>query len=348
MVSTLRWSDGLELLDQTKLPHDIAYVRCNTGSDVAGAIKAMIVRGAPAIGCAAAYGVALDARRFSDEAPQHFDERMENSFALLANSRPTAVNLAWALGRMKSLLYHERNAGKDDLSKVAKLLLEEAHRITNEDISANKAMGGYGADLLKDGQRVLTHCNAGALATAGHGTALGVIRSAIAQGKKISVYAGETRPWLQGSRLTAWELMQDNIPVTLIADVAAGYLMSEGSIDAVIVGADRIAANGDTANKIGTYQLAVLAEKHGIPFYVAAPTSTVDLSTPSGRHIVIEERDAAELTSFAGRRTAPENVQTRNPVFDVTPADLIDAIITEKGISMKGDHPARLVALVSG
>jgi methylthioribose-1-phosphate isomerase len=347
MVSTLRWNECLELLDQTRLPRDIVYVRCNTGSDVAGAIKAMTVRGAPAIGCAAAYGVALDALLFSDGDTTHFDARMEESFALLANSRPTAVNLAWALGRMKARLDHERNVWKDDLSKVARFLLEEAHRIVDEDVAANTRMGSYGADLLKNGQRVLTHCNAGALATAGHGTALGVIRSAIAQGKSISVYACETRPWLQGSRLTAWELMQDDIPVTLIADVAAGFLMSEGSIDAVIVGADRIAANGDTANKIGTYQLAVLAEKHSIPFYVAAPTSTVDLSTPSAGQIVIEERDSSELTSFAGHRSAPENVRTRNPVFDVTPAHLIDAIITEKGISMMGDHPRRLKELVS-
>ncbi|MEO8575829.1 MAG: s-methyl-5-thioribose-1-phosphate isomerase, partial [Gemmatimonadales bacterium] len=227
MVSTLRWNECLELLDQTKLPHDIVYVRCNTGSDVAGAIKAMTVRGAPAIGCAAAYGVALDARRISEGDGSHFDARMEESFALLANTRPTAVNLAWALGRMKARLDLERSVWKADLSKVARLLLEEAHRIADEDVAANKAMGSYGADLLKHGQRVLTHCNAGALATAGHGTALGVIRSAIAQGKSISVYACETRPWLQGSRLTAWELMQDDIPVTLIADVAAGFLMSE-------------------------------------------------------------------------------------------------------------------------
>ena len=348
MESTLRWTDCLELLDQTKLPHEVVYVRCNTGSEVAGAIKGMIVRGAPAIGCAAAYGVALDALRFSNESSTQFDERMEEAFVLLASSRPTAVNLSWALGRMKARLDQECSVRKDDLGGVAQFLLEEAHRITDEDVAACKSMGSYGAELLKDGQRILTHCNAGALATAGHGTALGVIRSATAQGKSISVYACETRPWLQGARLTTWELMRDNIPVTLIADVAAGYLMSEGSIDAVIVGADRIAANGDTANKIGTYQLAVLAEKHGIPFYVAAPTSTVDLSTQTGRQIVIEEREATELTSFAGHRSAPENVRTRNPVFDVTPADLIHAIITENGISMKGKHPTRLKELVLG
>lgn len=350
MFETLRWNESLkclELLDQTKLPHEVEYVCCTSASDVAARIRDMTIRGAPAIGCAAAYGIALEGLHLSGARQlTHFDDDMERAFTCLAASRPTAVNLAWALDRMRNRFANERAPRNDDLTRITTALLDEAHAISAEDVAANRAIGAFGAQFLNDGDAILTHCNAGALATAGHGTALGVIRSAIAQGKQISVFAGETRPWLQGARLTAWELMQDDIPVTLIADSAAGYLMATRAIAAVIVGADRIAANGDTANKIGTYQLAVLAERQDIPFYVAAPTSTVDLSLQSGDQIIIEEREGAELTSFTGHRSAPENVLTWNPVFDVTPAALITAIITENGVSMKGNHSDGLKGLV--
>ncbi len=312
-VQTMRWKgDRLELLDQRRLPEETVYVTCRTAAETADAIRDMVVRGAPAIGCAAAFGMVLDAMRGADLAV---------ASARLAASRPTAVNLFWALDRMKGVADAEA----------------EAVAIYEEDIAACRAMGAHGAALIPDGARIMTHCNAGALATAGHGTALGVIRSARDQGKSISVVANETRPYLQGARLTAWEMVQEKIPVTLISDNMAGHLMSCGEIDLVIVGADRIAANGDAANKIGTYPLAVLAARHGLPFYVAAPLSTFDAAIADGSHIEIEERPADEVTGYRGLRWAPQGVQVRNPAFDVTPADLIAAIITEKGVIERPD-----------
>jgi len=302
-VQPIRWrGDRLELLDQRLLPDQAVYVTCRSAADVAAAIRDMVVRGAPAIGCAAAFGVVLS--RGSPE-----------SFEVLAKSRPTAVNLFWALERMKK----------------AQDLEAEAIAIYDEDLAANRAIGRLGAELIRERSRVMTHCNTGALATAGYGTALGVIRAS--KGKNISVIANETRPYLQGARLTAWELVQEGIPCTLITDSMAGHLMSKGEVDVVIVGADRVAANGDVANKIGTYPLAVLAKRHGIPFYVAAPLSTFDPKIADGSHIPIEERPAAEVTGYRGTRWAPEGVSVRNPAFDVTPAELVTAIISEKGIA---------------
>jgi len=329
-VATLRW-DGraLRLVDQRILPIEERYVTCTTAADVVAAIRDMVVRGAPAIGCAAAYGVALEAQRLAHAPRADFRTGLEAAFQALAGSRPTAVNLAWALARMRACIDTMPEEAPD---RAARRLLDEAHVIAREDVAANRRMGELGAALIPDGARVLTHCNAGALATAGHGTALGVIRSAVEAGKRLRVYADETRPFLQGARLTAWELQEDGIDVTLIADVAAGYLMRRGEIDAVIVGADRIAANGDTANKIGTYALAVLAQRHGIAFYVAAPASTFDLSLDSGDRIPIEERSPAEVTGFRDLRWAPAGIAVRNPAFDVTPAELISAIVTERGV----------------
>src|SRR5262245_3903073 len=333
---TLRWREGeLELLDQRELPGKTVYLRFNTARAVADAIRAMVVRGAPAIGCCAAYGIAVEALRLQNEARRAFDKGLERAYADLEASRPTAVNLFWALGRMRG----KQNALESaDPRTVAAALLQEAHDIRSQDEQLNRIMGEHGAALLNDGARVLTHCNAGALATAGHGTALGVIRSAIASGKRIAVVVDETRPFLQGARLTAWELAQDGIPVTLVTDNMSGHLMTRGEIDCVIVGADRVAANGDVANKIGTYMIAVLARRHGIPFYVAAPLSTLDARLASGSSIPIEERAAAEVRGYAGVEWAPVAVAVRNPVFDVTPAELITALITEKGVVHKPDH----------
>ncbi|OGA72920.1 MAG: S-methyl-5-thioribose-1-phosphate isomerase [Betaproteobacteria bacterium RIFCSPLOWO2_12_FULL_65_14] len=301
-VEPLRWKgDRLELLDQRSLPETTVYVTCLSAAEVAQAIRDMVVRGAPAIGCAAAFGVVLDQGR-------------SEAFEILAKSRPTAVNLFWALERMKK----------------AKDLEAEALAIYEEDIAANREIGRLGAELIAERARIMTHCNAGALATAGYGTALGVIRSS--KNKNISVIANETRPYLQGARLTAWELVQEGIPCTLITDSMAGHLMSKGEVDVIVVGADRIAANGDVANKIGTYALAVLAKRHGIPFYVAAPLSSFDPKIPDGSHIPIEERPAGEVTGYRGTRWAPEGVSVRNPAFDVTPAELITGIICEKGV----------------
>jgi methylthioribose-1-phosphate isomerase len=342
--NTLRWVDGvLAMLDQRVLPVRIEYLRYDSAAAVADGIKTMVVRGAPAIGCAAAYGVALESLRLRQHARDTFFAGMEQGFVVLAASRPTAVNLFWALNRMRAKLDGLRAA---TTTAVADALLLEAHAITDEDLRLNRAMGVHGAALLRDNMRVLTHCNAGALATAGHGTALGVIRSAVEAGRRIHVIADETRPFLQGARLTAWELMQDNIPVTLIADNAAGLLMRRGEIDAVIVGADRVAANGDVANKIGTYSVAVLARRHGIPFYVAAPLSTIDAATATGNDIPIEERDACEVTGYGGVQWAPQGVAVRNPVFDVTPADLVTALITERGVVSAPDA-AKIRALLS-
>jgi len=335
-VETLRWRGGaLEMIDQRALPARFEYLRYGSAVEVAEGIRAMVVRGAPAIGCAAAYGVALQALTLRQASQEAFATGLEEGFGLLAASRPTAVNLFWALRRMRGVW--ESNAQRS-APELADLLLNAAHEISAEDVRINRALGAHGAALLADGARVLTHCNAGALATAGHGTALGVIRSAIESGKRISVIADETRPFLQGARLTAWEMVQENIPVTLITDNMAGHLMSRGEVDAVIVGTDRVAANGDVANKIGTYMVAVLAQRHGIPFYVACPLSTIDLTVPEGAAIPIEERSADEVTGFRDCRWAATGVQVRNPAFDVTPAELVTALITENGVVQRPDR----------
>jgi methylthioribose-1-phosphate isomerase len=324
---TLRWAgDRLEMLDQRLLPTRVEYRSYDSAAGVAEAIRTMVVRGAPAIGCAAAYGVALAARHLQGAAPT---DAMEAAFAQLTASRPTAVNLFWGLRRMRRIWEGCQELGPQ---AVADRLLQEAHEILAQDIRINRSLGEHGAALLKDGARVLTHCNAGALATAGHGTALGVIRSAVASGKRISVLADETRPFLQGARLTAWELVQDRIPVTLITDNMAGHMMATGQVDAVVVGTDRVAANGDVANKIGTYMVAVLARRHNIPFYVACPLSTIDLQTPDGSAIPIEERSTDEVLGYGTVQWAAAGVSVRNPAFDVTPAELVTALITEKGL----------------
>lgn len=330
-MDTMRWTEDaiLELLDQTMLPSDIQYLRCEDYTDVAGAIKCLAVRGAPAIGAAAAYALALAAKKMDASSREEFIAELTAVADELSSARPTAVNLRWALDR---LLQKVRQAPSEDTGVLRAELLEEAHAIYREDLAGNRRMGEYGLELIPRGARILTHCNAGALATAGYGTALGLIRAAHEAGKGVSVYADETRPLLQGARLTAWEMLQDGIPVTLITDNMAGYLMARGKADLVIVGADRIAANGDVANKIGTYGVAVLAKEHGIPFYVAAPVSTVDLSLSSGGEIPIEERDHTEVTHLAGRPVAPAGVDVWNPAFDVTPARLVTAIITDRGV----------------
>jgi methylthioribose-1-phosphate isomerase len=334
-VETLRWRGArLELIDQRALPARLEYVSCTNAAEVAEAIRSMVVRGAPAIGCAAAFGVALEAKRHERCTRAEFDAAMEIAFRSLAASRPTAVNLFWALDRMRAFL----GAGTpDDPRSTAGRLADAALAIFNADLETNRAIGRAGAALVPDGARVLTHCNTGSLATAGHGTALGVIRSARDQGKRISVIASETRPYLQGARLTAWEMIREKIPVTLITDNTAGHLMRLGKIDLVLVGADRIAANGDVANKIGTYTLAVLAERHRIPFYVAAPLSSIDTSAADGSAIPIEERSASEVTGYAGMRWAPEGVSVANPAFDITPAELVSGLFTEKGAMKRPD-----------
>lgn len=329
-VETLRWNDGvLEMIDQRILPATFEYIAYDSAEGVAEGIKTMVVRGAPAIGVAAAYGVALEALLKHKETKEAFIDALNTGFDVLAASRPTAVNLFWALDRMKRVWKH---SDCDDNLSLANRLLKEAHDIHTEDIEINRKMGTFGAELLKDGARVLTHCNAGALATAGHGTALGVIRSAVEAGKKISVIADETRPFLQGARLTAWEMVQEGIPVTLISDSMAGYMMNSGEVDAVVVGTDRVSANGDVANKIGTYMVAVLAKRHNIPFYVACPLSTIDMSIATGKDIPIEERSPNEVKGFRDYHWAAEGVSIRNPAFDVTPADLVTGLITEKGV----------------
>ncbi|MPZ45679.1 MAG: S-methyl-5-thioribose-1-phosphate isomerase [Betaproteobacteria bacterium] len=329
-VETLRWAgERLELIDQRLLPQRVEYRACHDASEVAEAIRNLVVRGAPAIGCAAAYGIALAALR-AGAMHQPLSSALPLAFELLAASRPTAVNLFWALARMRRCW--EARAIEPDAS-VAAHLVAEARAIHTEDVATNQRLGRLGAELLPASCRVLTHCNAGALATAGYGTALGVIRAAVAAGKHVEVIADETRPVLQGARLTAWELQQERIPVTLIADGAAGYLMSRGEIDAVIVGADRVAANGDVANKVGTYMVATAAHRHGIPFYVACPVSTLDISLASGADIPIEERAPAEVLGFNGASWSPAGVAVRNPAFDVTPAELVTALITERGVA---------------
>ena len=329
-VETLRWAgDRLELIDQRLLPQRVEYVTCDTAAEVAAAIRDMVVRGAPAIGCAAAYGVAVESGRPTFGSVGEFHAALEAAIAELGASRPTAVNLFWALDRMRRA-YDETRAQAPE--RISARLVAEAVAIHREDLDVNHAIGRSGAALVPDGARIMTHCNAGALATAGHGTALGVVRTARDQGKRISVIANETRPFLQGARLTAWEMVQEEIPVTLITDNMAGHLMQRGQVDLVVVGADRIAANGDVANKIGTYTLAVLAARHGLPFYVAAPLSTIDRNVPDGASIPIEERAAAEVTGFRGERWAPEGVMVVNPAFDVTPSALVTGLITERGV----------------
>jgi methylthioribose-1-phosphate isomerase len=331
MIQTLEWTDsGVRFIDQTKLPMEETYVTCKTHEQVADVIRNMVVRGAPAIGVAAAMGVALGVKNSKaasgGELKQEFDEICD----VIGKTRPTAVNLFWAIRRMREKFETLRVR---PLPQIKASLIEEAKRMHAEDIAANQEMGRYGATLMPSSGGVLTHCNAGALATCGYGTALGVIRAAFEQGKKIHVYADETRPFLQGSRLTAWELMKDGIPTTVISDNMAGAMMMQGKIGAIVVGADRIAANGDVANKIGTYTVAVLAKEHGIPFYVAAPFSTIDLETPDGSKIPIEQRSATEVTHIAGKQMVPDGVEVENPAFDVTPSRYVTAIVTERGIA---------------
>jgi methylthioribose-1-phosphate isomerase len=331
------------MIDQRRLPGEEIYLRCRTAGEVAVAIREMAIRGAPAIGVAAAMGLALAVRASSDRGPGLAAE-FDRACRELAATRPTAVNLFWAIERMRARFARETGRGQ---AAVAGALLEEARAIAEEDLAACRRMGDLGAELIPAGARLLTHCNAGALATAGYGTALGVIRSAARQGKVKNVFADETRPYLQGARLTAWELARDGIPTTLIADNMAGHLMSRAEVDAVVVGADRIAANGDVANKIGTYTVAVLAREHGLPFYVVAPVSTIDLATPSGDHIPIEERPAEEVTHHAGRRLAPEGIAVRNPAFDVTPHRFVTAIVCERGVA-RPPYVESLRALAEG
>jgi len=318
-------SDALKLLDQRILPQTYKYITYQNSREVADAITDMVVRGAPAIGITAAFAVVLAAKKHYQNNPQNWQFSIQEDLDYLAASRPTAVNLFWALDRMREKI--SNITGNPEVP-----LFDEARQILDEDIVANKTMGNFGAELINAGSSVLTHCNAGALATGGYGTALGVIRSAYAQGKIQRVYADETRPWMQGARLTAWELMHDDIPVTLQADSVAGHLMQQGKIDWIIVGSDRIASNGDVANKIGTYGLAVLAKYHNVKFMVAAPTSTIDMNMKSGQDIPIEQRAQSEVLCVAGKRMAAEDVEAWNPAFDVTPANLVDAIITEKGV----------------
>jgi methylthioribose-1-phosphate isomerase len=330
VIPTVTWEEGaVVMIDQRRLPDEEVYLRCRSHREVAEAIKGMAIRGAPAIGVAAALGLALGIRQSKAEGKELRDE-LDRVSADLAATRPTAVNLFWALERMRRRFEEDAARGGD---AVRNGLLEEAQAIQAEDLAACERMGDLGAELLTKPAQILTHCNAGALATAGYGTALGVIRSAARMGKVKNVFADETRPYLQGARLTAWELMQDGIPTTLIADNMAGHMMARGEVDAVIVGADRIAANGDVANKIGTYSLAVLAKENGIPFYVAAPVSTIDLATATGASIPIEERPEEEVTHHAGKRLAPAGVRVRNPAFDVTPHRYVTAIVCERGVA---------------
>jgi len=330
MFKTVEWkNNSVVMIDQRLLPEKEVYRRYKSYQEVARAIKDMVVRGAPAIGVAAAMGVALGALKIKARDMKGFKKEFGRIAATIASTRPTAVNLFWAIERMQGIADSGEALGVAGLKKK---LVDEALRIHKEDIEINRFIGKHGGKLLKSGSTVLTHCNAGALATAGYGTALGVIRGAIEQKKKIRVYADETRPFLQGARLTAWELQKDKIDVTLITDSMAGYMMKKGLIDAVVVGADRIAANGDVANKIGTYSVAVLAREHGIPFYVAAPLSTIDLKIKHGDFIPIEERDITEVTHMKGRRIAPKGIKVKNPAFDVTPSRLVAGIVTEKGV----------------
>jgi methylthioribose-1-phosphate isomerase len=343
-IQPLQWkNDRVFLLDQRILPEKELYLECRTYQDVAHAIKCMVVRGAPAVGIAAAMGIALGVRAIPEKNKKEFLSQFDKICNTIASTRPTAVNLFWAIEKMKKLVYQNLRAS---LKVLSLLLKKEALKILKEDIESNKRMGKYGSKLIKNGATILTHCNAGALATGGYGTALGVIRAAKAQGKKVQVIADETRPFLQGARLTAWELKKDGIPVTVITDNMAAFMMQQKRIDAIIVGADRIAANGDTANKIGTYSLAILANEHKIPFYVAAPLSTIDFNLKTGREIPIEERDKKEVSHIGGKRMVPQGVSIWNPAFDVTPNRFITAIITDYGV-VKKPYQKNLKKLVS-
>jgi methylthioribose-1-phosphate isomerase len=331
MIQTLEWTDqGVRFIDQTKLPTEETYVLCETHEQVADVIRSMVVRGAPAIGVAAAMGIALAVKNSKAESTADLKRDFDQACDILGQTRPTAVNLFWAIRRMQEKFERLRIRPLDQIKHE---LIEESKRMHAEDIAANQAMGRHGATLMPNDGGVLTHCNAGALATAGYGTALGVIRAAVEQGKKIHVYADETRPFLQGSRLTAWELMKDGIPTTVISDNMAGAMMKQGRIGAIVVGADRVAANGDVANKIGTYTVAVLAKENEIPFYVAAPLSTIDFACTDGSQIPIEQRDAREVTHIGGKQMTPDGVSIENPAFDVTPAKYVTAIVTERGIA---------------
>ncbi|PYS93862.1 MAG: S-methyl-5-thioribose-1-phosphate isomerase [Acidobacteria bacterium] len=334
MIKTVEWTpEGVRMIDQRLLPTEEKYLMFRSCEEVADAIKQMIVRGAPAIGVSAAMGLALGLQQAVATTVIDLQDDFNYMCDVMAATRPTAVNLFWAIERMREA-FRRAAAETQDVEEIKQRLVDEAQAIFKEDIEANRALGRFGGELLPDGATVLTHCNAGALATAGdYGTALGVIRGARDAGKRIAVIADETRPFLQGARLTAWELHKDEIPVTLITDNMAGHVMKQGKVDAVVVGADRIAANGDTANKIGTYMVAVLAKQHDIPFYVAAPISTIDLSIPDGAHIPIEERDTREVTHIREQRLAPEGIEVHNPAFDVTPNELVAAIITDKGVA---------------
>ena len=332
MLPTIDWEDGeVVMVDQRKLPSREIYVRCRSARDVAKAIKTMVIRGAPAIGIAAAMGVALEMRRSTATGTRQLAIQFYRACDLLAATRPTAVNLFWAIERMKKV-FAKAMCGGQSAAELRATIETEAARVHAEDVANCRALGRYGAELVPDNGRVLTHCNAGALATGGYGSALGVVRAAVEAGKRVAVYADETRPFLQGARLTAWELVRDGIETIVITDGMAGSLMRAGRVDLVVVGADRIAANGDVANKIGTYTVAVLAREHGLPFYVAAPISTIDLSMADGSHIPIEERDPREVTHVGASRLTPEGAVVWNPAFDVTPARLVAGIITERGI----------------
>jgi methylthioribose-1-phosphate isomerase len=332
MLPTIaREADVVVMIDQRKLPAQEIYVRCKTAPEVARAIKSMVIRGAPAIGVADAMGIAIGMRNSKATGTQKFAAEFHKNCELMAATRPTAVNLFWAIERMKRAFGETARAGAS-VEQIKDRLDAEAQAIHDEDLASCRAMGSYGAEIVPADAHVLTHCNAGALATAGYGTALGVIRGAVEQGKKVAVFADETRPFLQGARLTAWELVRDGIDTTIITDNMSGALMRQGKVDLVVVGADRIAANGDTANKIGTYGVAVLAREHRIPFYVAAPLSTIDLDTPDGQHIPIEERSAREVTHVGSSQLAPAGARVWNPAFDVTPHEYIAGIITERGI----------------
>ena len=333
MLPTIEWKDdAVVMIDQRKLPTSEIYVTCKTANEVAKAIKTMVIRGAPAIGVAAAMGIALGMNRSKATGTKQFTTEFQKTCDLMAGTRPTAVNLFWAIERMKKAFAAAAHDGRS-VDEIKRLLVDEARAIHDEDVQSCRTMGAHGAGLVPDSAKILTHCNAGALATAGYGTALGVIRAAAEQGKKVAVLADETRPFLQGARLTAWELVKDGIDTTVITDNMAGAMMQLGQVDLVVVGADRIAANGDVANKIGTYGVAVLAREHGIPFYVAAPLSTVDLNTPDGSRIPIEERSDREVTHIGSSRLTPDGARVRNPAFDVTPAKYVTAIITERGIA---------------
>jgi len=334
VIKTVEWTnEGVRMIDQRLLPNEEKYLMLRSYEEVAEAIRKMVVRGAPAIGVSAAMGLALGASQSVGTSVSDLEDDFDYICQVMSQTRPTAVNLFWAIERMRER-YRKEKARTKDAQEIKERLVEEALDIFREDMEANRALGRFGAELLSDGDTVLTHCNAGALATAGdYGTALGVIRGAVDAGKRIAVIADETRPFLQGLRLTAWELAKDNIPVTVITDNMAGHVMKSGKVNAVVVGADRIAANGDTANKIGTYMVAVLAREHHIPFYVAAPISTLDLSLQSGEEIPIEERDRKEVTHIKEHQLAPDGVGVHNPAFDVTPNDLIAAIITDKGVA---------------